>query len=79
MLPINHPLGTISVESGKRIGVSSTQWRNWMLQMTAFLTHQVHIIHICGVMSVCLSANLFGIIRDLGIAFLVPGIVQEQD
>ncbi len=37
----NHPLGPITVESGKRIGVTNTQWRNWMLQMTTFLTHQV--------------------------------------
>ena len=40
-LPVNHPLGVISVETGKRIGVANTQWRNWMLQMVTFLNHQV--------------------------------------
>jgi len=40
-LPANHPLGTVNVESGKRVGVASAQWRNWMLQMTTFLSHQV--------------------------------------
>ncbi|XP_066277345.1 E3 ubiquitin-protein ligase listerin-like isoform X3 [Branchiostoma lanceolatum] len=39
-LPVNHPLGTVNVESGKRVGVASAQWRNWMLQMTTFLSHQ---------------------------------------
>ena len=43
-LPPNHPLGTISVECGKRIGVANQQWRNWMLQMTTFLSHQVAIV-----------------------------------
>lgn len=37
----NHPLGVVSVESGKKIGVTAAQWRSWMLQMTTFLTHQV--------------------------------------
>lgn len=36
----NHPLGVVSVESGKKIGVTAAQWRSWMLQMTTFLTHQ---------------------------------------
>lgn len=40
-LPVNHPLGPISVESGKRVGVANTQWRNWMLQLTTFLQYQV--------------------------------------
>ncbi|XP_033118040.1 E3 ubiquitin-protein ligase listerin-like [Anneissia japonica] len=39
-LAINHPLGVIVVDSGKRVGVSTAQWRNWMLQMTTFLVHQ---------------------------------------
>ncbi|XP_051781695.1 E3 ubiquitin-protein ligase listerin [Erpetoichthys calabaricus] len=39
-LPTNYPLGVISVESGKRVGVAVQQWRNWMLQLTTFLTHQ---------------------------------------
>ena len=37
----NHPLGAVAVESGKRVGVNTAQWRSWMLQMTTFLTHQV--------------------------------------
>lgn len=37
----NHPLGVVSVESGRKIGVAAAQWRSWMLQMTTFLTHQV--------------------------------------
>ena len=40
-LPVNHPLGPISVECGRRVGVANTQWRNWMLQMVTFLSHQV--------------------------------------
>ena len=39
-LPANHPLGELTVESGKRVGVETTQWRRWMLQLTTFLTHQ---------------------------------------
>ncbi|XP_067118343.1 E3 ubiquitin-protein ligase listerin [Centruroides vittatus] len=39
-LPPNHPLGPVIVESGRRVGVAQTQWRNWMLQLTTFLTHQ---------------------------------------
>ena len=39
-LPANHPLGGLSVESGKRVGVDTGQWRKWMLQLTTFLTHQ---------------------------------------
>ncbi|XP_020778547.1 E3 ubiquitin-protein ligase listerin [Boleophthalmus pectinirostris] len=36
----NYPLGSITVESGKRVGVSVQQWRNWMLQLSTYLTHQ---------------------------------------
>ncbi|XP_010606876.1 E3 ubiquitin-protein ligase listerin [Fukomys damarensis] len=39
-LPSNYPLGSISVESGKRVGVAVQQWRNWMLQLSTYLTHQ---------------------------------------
>lgn len=39
-LPQNYPLGSITVESGKRVGVSVQQWRNWMLQLSTYLTHQ---------------------------------------
>uniref|UniRef100_A0A3P8VKB1 E3 ubiquitin-protein ligase listerin n=1 Tax=Cynoglossus semilaevis TaxID=244447 RepID=A0A3P8VKB1_CYNSE len=39
-LPQNYPLGTICVESGRRVGVAVQQWRNWMLQLSTYLTHQ---------------------------------------
>lgn len=39
-LPQNYPLGSITVESGQRVGVSVQQWRNWMLQLSTYLTHQ---------------------------------------
>ncbi|XP_042314086.1 E3 ubiquitin-protein ligase listerin [Sceloporus undulatus] len=39
-LPPNYPLGSIIVESGKRVGVAVQQWRNWMLQLSTYLTHQ---------------------------------------
>ncbi|XP_054611847.1 E3 ubiquitin-protein ligase listerin [Dunckerocampus dactyliophorus] len=39
-LPQNYPLGSIVVESGRRVGVSVQQWRNWMLQLSTYLTHQ---------------------------------------
>ena len=37
----SHPLGPVAVECGKRVGVSSAQWRQWMLQLTMYLTQQV--------------------------------------
>lgn len=40
-LPQNYPLGSITVESGRRVGVAVQQWRNWMLQLNTYLTHQV--------------------------------------
>ncbi|XP_030648417.1 E3 ubiquitin-protein ligase listerin [Chanos chanos] len=39
-LPPNYPLGSVSVESGRRVGVAVQQWRNWMLQLSTYLTHQ---------------------------------------
>ena len=42
-LSANHPLGVVSVDSGKRVGVSAGQWRQWMLQMVTFLSHQVRL------------------------------------
>uniref|UniRef100_A0AAR2KB62 E3 ubiquitin-protein ligase listerin n=1 Tax=Pygocentrus nattereri TaxID=42514 RepID=A0AAR2KB62_PYGNA len=39
-LPQNYPLGSISVESGRRVGVAVQQWRNWMLQLSTYLTNQ---------------------------------------
>ena len=40
-LSANHPLSPVSVECGKRIGVSNALWRQWMLQLTTFLSFQV--------------------------------------
>jgi hypothetical protein len=40
-LPANVPLGAVSVTGDeRRLGVQKTQWRNWMLQLTMFLTYQ---------------------------------------
>jgi len=39
-LPANYPLTPVTVECGKRIGVSNALWRQWMLQLTSFLTFQ---------------------------------------
>ncbi|KAM6314161.1 E3 ubiquitin-protein ligase listerin isoform 2-T2 [Podargus strigoides] len=43
-LPSNYPLGSITVESGKRVGVAVQQWRNWMLQLSTYLTHQSFMV-----------------------------------
>lgn len=40
-LSASHPLGLITVNSGKRVGVKINQWRLWMMQLTTFLMHQV--------------------------------------
>ena len=37
----NHPLVPVTVDCGKRIGVSNAQWRQWMLQLARFLSWQV--------------------------------------
>ncbi|KAH8020974.1 hypothetical protein HPB51_011030 [Rhipicephalus microplus] len=39
-LPANHPLGAVTIDGGRRVGVSQSQWRHWLLQLTTFLTHQ---------------------------------------
>lgn len=39
-LPSNHPLGVVTIDGGRRVGVSQSQWRHWLLQLTTFLTHQ---------------------------------------
>uniref|UniRef100_H3CX74 E3 ubiquitin-protein ligase listerin n=1 Tax=Tetraodon nigroviridis TaxID=99883 RepID=H3CX74_TETNG len=39
-LPQNYPLGSIAVDSGRRVGIALQQWRNWMLQLSTYLTHQ---------------------------------------
>ena len=41
ILPPNYPVGTATVECGKRLGVATSEWRKWMLQLTTFLTYQV--------------------------------------
>ena len=46
----NHPLGVVTVESGRKVGVTNGQWRSWMLQMTTFLTHQVNILALFGLL-----------------------------
>ena len=38
----SHPLGLITVNCGKRVGVKINQWRLWMMQLTTFLMHQVN-------------------------------------
>ncbi len=43
-LPTNYPLGVVQVSSVKRLGVSENEWRNWLLQLTTFLTHQVSLV-----------------------------------
>ncbi len=53
-LPSNHPLGVVTVDTGRRIGVANTQWRNWMLQLTTFLLHQVRY-------TVYLYCNIMGL------------------
>ncbi|XP_071800460.1 E3 ubiquitin-protein ligase listerin-like isoform X2 [Asterias amurensis] len=39
-IPANHPLGIITVDSEKKVGVGTTQWRNWTLQLSTFLRNQ---------------------------------------
>lgn len=40
-LAANYPLSPVTVECGKRIGVATSLWRQWMLQLTTFLSFQV--------------------------------------
>ena len=58
-LPVNHPLGPISVECGRRVGVANTQWRNWMLQMVTFLSHQVSLGGFLNFIGGCNSQSQF--------------------
>ncbi|XP_072178286.1 E3 ubiquitin-protein ligase listerin-like [Diadema setosum] len=39
-LPTNHPLGPIEVDNRKKVAVGTSQWRQWTLMLTMFLTHQ---------------------------------------
>ena len=41
-LPTNHPLTPMIVEVGKRNAAAAVQWRQWLMQLTMFLTHQVN-------------------------------------
>ncbi|XP_048513180.1 E3 ubiquitin-protein ligase listerin isoform X2 [Athalia rosae] len=40
VLPVNHPLGPVTVEPGQHAG-GGAQWRNCHMQLSIFLTHQV--------------------------------------
>lgn len=44
-LAANHPLGTVTVEDHKRIGVPLAQWRNWLLGLTTMLSHRNTALH----------------------------------
>eukprot|EP00039_Didymoeca_costata_P009416 m.124628 g.124628 ORF g.124628 m.124628 type:complete len:1753 (-) comp14477_c0_seq4:842-6100(-) len=39
-LPAAHPLQPVEVECPTRVGVSSQQWRTWLLQMVTYLSNQ---------------------------------------
>jgi len=41
LLPTNYPVGVTSVECSKKLGVATSEWRKWMLQLNTFLTYQV--------------------------------------
>lgn len=41
-LPANYPIGLTAVECSKKLGVATSEWRKWMLQLTTFLAYQVH-------------------------------------
>ena len=58
-IPANHPLGIITVDSEKKVGVGTTQWRNWTLQLSTFLRNQVRTLII---RSFCVSTKIIIII-----------------
>lgn len=39
-LPPNHPLGPVRVE-GNKPAIDIAKWKQWVMQLTIFLTHQV--------------------------------------
>ncbi|XP_046570913.1 LOW QUALITY PROTEIN: E3 ubiquitin-protein ligase listerin-like [Haliotis rubra] len=39
-LPENYPLGSITVVSDKKVGVTQSQWDRWLLHLNIFLQHQ---------------------------------------
>lgn len=43
-LPENYPLGTISVHSDQRKGISCNISKKWLLQLNIFLQHQVSCV-----------------------------------
>ena len=40
-LASNHPLQVINIECSNPLNVDQSQWRKWLMQLTAFITHQV--------------------------------------
>ena len=56
-LPPNYPLGSISVKSEKRVGVSAQQWEKWLLQLNIFLQHQVRHSQVTIEMVITLPPN----------------------
>ena len=34
----NHPLSTVTVEEHKRVGVTVTQWRNWLFGVSFYIS-----------------------------------------
>lgn len=83
-LPQNHPLGSITVDSGRRVGVAVQQWRNWMLQLSTYLTHQVEKMH--NVMFSCviqshraiMNVNVWGSVSSEWQYNGGPGALEEQ-
>ena len=56
-LTLNYPLGSISVKSEKRVGVSAQQWEKWLLQLNIFLQHQVRHSQVTIEMVITLTLN----------------------
>ena len=63
-LPNNFPLGPVIVDSGKKVGVTTSQWRTWMLQLTTFL--QVKFIGFLSARECkpCASSDRFPVIES---------------
>lgn len=54
-LPANYPLGNILVETGRKVGVTSNQWRSWILQLQTFLMQQVIFLKLVYLQFLCFS------------------------
>lgn len=57
-LPLNYPIGLTDVGCTKKLGVATSEYRKWMLQLTTFLTYQVSrdllsFLHICKLFNRC--------------------------